>query len=128
MRNALFMSATAVLAVIGTTATAGVRYVAADDSKESSVCVSAATDRHNIFSDKVEAAGFGYKMVAAKLNCNGVNIALFSAEAGNTKTAQRLARYSPARGEVEIRQAMLQQPNDTKLAASNDIIVLVKGE
>lgn len=121
MRKVFVFSATAALFTLASAAHAGVRYVAADDSPESAVCVSAAIDRHSTFSNKLKTTGMPLKVVAAKLDCNGVNVALFSAQAGNAKVAKALARYSPARGEVEIRQAQLEQNNA-------DTVILVKGE
>lgn len=121
MRKVLVFSATAALVTLASTAHAGVRYVAADDSPESAVCVSAAADQFHTFNHKLKVNGMPLKVVAAKLDCNGVNVAVFSAQAGNAKVAKTLARYSPSRGEVEIRQAQTEQ-------GAADKVILVKGE
>lgn len=122
MRKLVLFTTTTALLGLSAAASAGVRYVAADDSAESQLCVSAAVDKHFRFENKVELSGIPYKTVAAKLDCNGVNVAQFSADAGNSKVAERLSRYSPMRGEVQIRQAQA-QPKD-----GADVVVLVKGE
>ena len=122
MRKFIFVSAATALIGLSATASAGVRYVAADDSAESQLCVSAALDKHFRFENKVELSGIPYKTVAAKLECNGINVAQFSADAGNSKVAKKLERYSPIRGEVQIRQALLDQNSRA------DVVVLVKGE
>lgn len=130
MRNVLVLSAITALISLASTAHAEVRYLAADDSKESALCVSAAVDRHHQFSNKVEVSGIPYKTVAAKLDCNGINVALFSAQAGNTKTAQHLARYSPTRGQVDIREANTDagKTQPSVAARAGDIVIRVKGE
>ena len=122
MRKFIFVSAATALIGLSATASAGVRYVAADDSAESQLCVSAALDKHFRFENKVELSGIPYKTVAAKLECNGINVAQFSADAGNSKVAKKLERYSPIRGEVQIHQALLDQNSRA------DVVVLVKGE
>ena len=122
MRKLVLLTTTTTLLGLSAAASAGVRYIAADDSTESKLCVSAAVDKHFRFENKVELSGIPYKTVAAKLECNGINVAQFSADAGNSKVAEKLGRYAPMRGEVQIRQAQATQ-HDGK-----DVVVLVKGE
>ncbi|NQD38190.1 DUF3718 domain-containing protein [Permianibacter sp. IMCC34836] len=129
MSKLMKVSLLAMVIAGATAANAGVRYVAADDSKESLICVSAAVDHHMAFANKLERVGFTYKLVANKLDCNGQDIASFSAAAGNLKTASILARHSWSKGSVQIKEVAaansdLRRPG----AAQGDIVILVKGE
>jgi len=131
MRTVFKATATVALLVVATSSQAAVKYVAADGSKESALCVSAAIDKPIQFANHVEMSGFPYRHLARVLTCNGKQVAMFSLQAGNTATATRLARYSQKRGTVDIRQAIDDSNRqNTGSNADKDVVtvVYVKGE
>jgi len=89
------------LTVVGASfATQAAVYVAADASRETQLCVSAAMDPAIRFVIKMQESGISRKVIASRITCNGTNITAFAKEAGNMKNYQRLSRYH--RGFVEI--------------------------
>lgn len=75
------------------------QYIAADDSPETKLCVTAADGTYNKFRRKVSSYGLQgplavkYRFVANKVFCNGFNITQFAEDAGNTKIAMQLKKY-----------------------------------
>lgn len=81
------------------TAVSAASYVSADASKESQVCVAAATtSRIGMY---IQARDFkpsnmvnrNLKLIANNLYCNGENVADFAKSAGNDAVASQLNRY-----------------------------------
>lgn len=74
-------------------------YSAADNSKESKLCVAAATNNKMQMHRKVAdftptiMTSKNYRLVANNLYCNGVNISDFAKSAGNFVVADKLASY-----------------------------------
>ena len=83
-------------------------YVAADDSIESKLCVSAATSSkigmHNEMKNfrTTSFVSSNYELVANKVSCNGMSIAEFALEAGNDVVAEKLLKFQHE-GSVEIK-------------------------
>ena len=94
----LGMSAVLLSMTVAGTAMAS-EYTAADNSKESKLCVAAATNNkmqmHRKIADFTPTimTSKNYKLVANKLYCNGVNISEFAKLAGNFVVADKLASY-----------------------------------
>ena len=100
-------------------ATQAAVYVAADESRETQLCVSAAMDPAIRFVIKMQESGMSRKVIASRITCNGTNITAFAKEAGNMKNYQRLSRYH--RGYVEISdiaKASVVRPTDAVIQIS----------
>ncbi|QTH64751.1 DUF3718 domain-containing protein [Psychrosphaera ytuae] len=75
------------------------QYVAADDSPETRLCVTAADGTINKFRRQVHNYGLQgplaikYRFVANKVYCNGFNITQFAEDAGNDVVAMKLKQY-----------------------------------
>lgn len=98
-------------------------YVAADASRETQLCVSAAMDPAIRFVIKMQDSGLSRKVIATRITCNGTNITAFAKEAGNSKNYQRLSRYH--RGYVEISdiaKARVVTPTDAVIKISGGSI------
>lgn len=80
-------------------------YVAADNSRESKLCVSAAMESRIGFRMDVEYSGIMMRTVANHLSCNDQPVAEFAQAAGNTANAAILQRYYTPKTRVEIREA-----------------------
>lgn len=85
-------------------------YVAADNSAESKLCVTAATANKMRMHNEVRTfrantskgtIGKSYRLIANQLYCNGVDIAEFAASAGNQQVADKLMKYRD--NDVQIR-------------------------
>lgn len=85
-------------------------YVAADNSPESKLCVTAATANKMRMHNEVRTfrasttkgtLGKSYRLIANQLYCNGVDIAEFAASAGNQVVADQLMKYRDSN--VQIR-------------------------
>lgn len=86
-------------------------YMAADDTKESRLCVSVAQDSKIGLHVKVRDYRSGmtnsnFKFIANNLYCNGENVVDFARNAGNDAIAEKLSKLR--KGDVDIRDiAML---------------------
>lgn len=75
------------------------QYIAADDSPETKLCVTAADGTYNKFRRQAHNYGLQttltskYRFLANNLYCNGFNITQFAEDAGNTKVAMQLKKY-----------------------------------
>ncbi len=82
------------------------KYIAVDDSKESKICVSAATDSIASFGKFVSDSavdtfpGVHFRNIANNLYCNGDSVIRFAQAAGNNDVADRLSKYR--KGNVSI--------------------------
>ena len=92
-----------------------VKYVAGDDSIESEMCVSAATDSVNKFRRTVtlnlpmRSPIASMRLISNKLNCNGDNIETFAQLTQNDAVAQYLGRFK--KGNVKIYDIARVNPN-----------------
>lgn len=97
------------------------KYVAADDTMESEMCVSAATDSVNQFRRKVtlniptRSPIASMKLISNKLNCNGDNVETFAKLTQNEAVANYLGKFK--RGSVKIYDIAKVNP-DIKLSGS----------
>ena len=76
------------------------QYVAADQSRETALCISAATDKKADFKQELKYNRVGAAVAANKLVCNDMPVASFAFQAGNTAVYQHLKKY--VRGHVDI--------------------------
>ncbi len=127
MRTLTRISLLASLAVIANSAMAATKYVAADASIESQLCVSSATASPLQFHTQVRDSGISLRTVARKITCNDVPIGRFAADAGNVRNGQRLLRLNSVDGHVEIRDEVSQNATPSLLVASADRVVYIKG-
>lgn len=101
-------------------------YVVADDSYESRICVSAATDGFGTFKAWSVRSGIGLKLIANKLSCNDVAVADFAADAGNQRVSDKLHRLENIKSYLEINvretSAMILKPS-----ANENTVIYVKG-
>ncbi len=94
-------------------------YIAADDSPESQLCVTAATASKLKMNRAVKdfqpgtshaEIGKSYRLVANNLYCNGMDVAEFASQAGNKAVADKLQQYRSS--DVSIRDiAQVSQGN-----------------
>lgn len=115
------------VALIANTAMAATKYVAADDSRESRICVSAAMDAPIRFHSTVEASGIKLRTVAKQVTCNDVGIGQFAASAGNARNAKKLLKFYSGDGRVEIRNEVSLNNGAGINVASADRVVYLKG-
>lgn len=92
---------------------ANVKFVAADNSVATRLCISAATDSRLEFRQQVKDSRISIRTVANKLHCNDLPAADFAYQAGNQAVSQHLGRF--IHGYVGIRDLALQplQPAKT---------------
>lgn len=76
------------------------RYVAADQSMETALCVSAATASKADFKQELRFNRIRPAVAANKLLCNDLPVASFALQAGNTAVYQQLKPY--VKGHVDI--------------------------
>lgn len=92
--------------VLSTSVVAGEsRYVAADQSMETALCVSAATANTAEFKQELKYNRVRSAVAANKLLCNDIPVASFAFSAGNTAVYQHLKQY--VRGRVDIQDIAL---------------------
>ncbi|WP_438865055.1 hypothetical protein [Neptunicella sp.] len=104
-------------------ANAATTYVAADNSRESKLCVSAAMDSRIGFYITYKKSGKGLHYIANSITCNNLLIGDFANQAGNTLNANHLAKFQRVKGHALIKDyALTDKQND-----SEDKIVLVHG-
>lgn len=104
-------------------ANAATTYVAADNSKETRLCVSAAMDSRIGFYISYKKSGKGMHYIANSITCNNLLIGDFADQAGNTLNANHLAKFQRIKGHALIKDyALADKQND-----SEDKIVLVHG-
>lgn len=122
MRPIIPLCTFAGLALIATPALAAPRYQAADDSAESLLCVSAATDKHLRFRMNLEGTGYSLRSLTKLVTCNGAPIAEFAQIAGNDRLGQLLLRFPQPKGRVEVRDVQ-----GSLGAPATDGVILVTG-
>jgi len=76
------------------------QYVAADESMETALCVSAATSDRFEFQQDLANSRVRSAVAANKLVCNELPVASFAFQAGNTAVYQHLKKY--VKGHVDI--------------------------
>ncbi len=90
-----------VCCILSTTAVAAeTRYVPADQSMETALCISAATSDRFEFRQDLQFNRVGDQVAANKLQCNNLPVASFAQQAGNTAVYQHLKKY--VKGHVDI--------------------------
>ncbi len=86
--------------VITSAAAAETRYVPADQSMETALCISAATSDRFEFRQDLQFNRVQDKVAANKLQCNDLPVTSFALQAGNTAVYQHLKKY--VKGHVDI--------------------------
>lgn len=124
---------TLVLASLAITAAhAEVRYVAADTSKATELCVSAATDSRIQFYVRAHESGYSMRSIANNTTCNGASIVEFGQQAGNINTAAYLRKYDNGAGSVEVKSVSdaASRGDSVSVAANTGVtrIIFVKGK
>lgn len=107
MRSFIFIACCVVSSAVLSSAVlaAEPQYVAADNSIESALCVSAATANRFEFQQQLESLRVRPAVAANKLMCNDLPVASFAQQAGNTVVYQQLKRY--IKGQVDIQDIAL---------------------
>lgn len=115
------------VALVANSAMAATKYVAADESRETQLCVSAAMDAPIRFYSSVRDSGFSLRSVSNNVTCNDASIGQFAASAGNTRNAKQLMKVFNGEGRVEIRDEVSLNAGDGLNVASVDRVVYIKG-
>lgn len=105
------------------TALAKTTYIAADDSKETVLCVSSATDSSLGFLRKQKHSGIPLRTVANKLYCNEQLVGDFAQQTGNNRVARLLQRLEIQKGHTEIKDVASQSQGKQE----QDLVVMVRG-
>lgn len=127
MRRLIRLTSLIGLSVVTTSAFAGVKYVAADDSLETQLCVSAAMATPIQFYTAVRDSGYSLRSVSNGVTCNSANIGEFAQSAGNDRNARTLLRVYNGEGHVEVRDEVSQISSAGLDIASADRIVYIRG-
>ncbi len=127
MRTFTRLSLVVGLTVTAGSAMAGTVYVAADDSKETHLCVSAAMATPIQFHVDVRDSGYSLRSVSNNVTCNNAAIGQFAESAGNLRNARKLQKMYNGEGKVEIRDEVSLQQKAGIDVASADKIVYIRG-
>ena len=124
MRTKILFTSLLALSAIAGVAHAETRYVAADDSTPTRLCVSAVSDARIRFYTEVRDSGMNMRAVDKMVTCNGQNIGTFALNAGRKDNAHQLMRHEP--GYIDVREVSFIQPESTQKVADNTVVI-VKG-
>ena len=127
MRTFTRLSTVMAMTVIATATMAKTIYIAADDSTETQICVSAAMDSPIRFYTSVRDSGYSLRSISNNVTCNDAVIGQFASSAGNSRNARSLMRVYNGEGHVEIRDEVSLDDRAGFDVASADRVVYIKG-
>lgn len=119
--KAIFIASVITFPVLANAATT---YVAANNSRETKLCVSAAMDSRIAFYVAYKNSAKGMHYIANNINCNNLLISEFANQSGNTANAAYLEKYQRKQGHTQIKDYVsVNQQQESHI----DRIVLVSG-
>src|SRR5690606_10353442 len=113
----------ATLIALPALASARTIYVAADNSRETQLCVSAAMDSRVAFYIAYKKSGKGMHYIANNISCNNLLIGEFAGQAGNPVNAAFLEKFQRKQGHTQIKDYVSVEQQDNNI----DRIVRVSG-
>ncbi|WP_416308300.1 hypothetical protein [Neptunicella sp. SCSIO 80796] len=116
----LFIASTMAFPLLANAATT---YVAADNSRETKLCVSAAMDSRVGFYVSYKESGKGIHYIANNIACNNLLIGEFADKAGNLANAAFLEKFQRSEGHIQIKDYVSMPQEDNNV----DRVVIVRG-